>query len=193
MGQRAGPTSADLQVLPPAERIVGEPATATVAITPARAVAAATVSVAGSSGLEVVGAERGVIYRGSLAGGERTDLSVRIIARRAGTHQLTVNVKSSDGALSTGVVARIPGFALPAPAEQRRVKLSFTGTPVREAIQKIAAASGLRVVVREEVGTETVTKDFSAGVPAQAALVVVAEACGYRVREDNGSYVVEKP
>ncbi len=193
MARPAGPNSADIQVLPPAKRVVGEAAAGTVVITPERDVRMATVTVVGSAGLQVLGAEGGLIYRGPLTGGQKTELSVRVMAKRAGTHQLTVNVHSSDATLRTRLVIPIHGFTEPVPAAEREVNLTFNNTPVREALQKIAAASGIRLVIGDEVDSQTVTKDFSAGVPAGAALVIVAEAGGYRVRVDNGRYVVEKP
>jgi len=193
MVRPAGANSADIQVLPPTKRVVGEAAAATVVITPERDVRTATVAVAGSASLQVVGAEGGVIYRGALTGGQKTELSVRVRATKAGTHKLTVNVQSSDSTLRTRLVVPVHGFAEPVPPAKREIKLTFSNTPIRGALQKIAAASGMKVVISDEVDSQTVTKDFSAGVPAKAALVIVAEAGGYRVREDNGRYVVEKP
>lgn len=188
----AGPTPVDIQVVPPARRVVGEVVAGTVVVKPDRDVATATVSAEGSASLEIVGADGGVIYHGPLKGGQRAELSVRMRAKRPGASQLTVRLKSPDPALNTRLVQTIIGFRQPLSTAKRMIRLKFRNTPVREALTRIAAASGMKVTLSDEVDSQRTTHDFSAGVPAKEALVTVAEAGGYQVRERNGRFVVEK-
>ncbi len=51
----------------------------------------------------------------------------------------------------------------------------------------------MQVTISDEVDSQRIALDFSAGVPARVALVIVADAGGYQVREENGHFIVEKP
>jgi len=189
----AGPTQVDVQVVPPTRRVVGEVVAATVVVTPDRDVARATVTVEDAGGLEIMGAPDGVIYRGPLTGGQRTELSVRLRAKKVGSYKLAIRLKSADPALNTRVVSPIVGFRLPLSPAERLVTFKFTNTLIREALAKIAAASQMQVTISDEVDSQRIALDFSAGVPARVALVIVADAGGYQVREENGHFIVEKP
>lgn len=189
----AGPTQVDIRVVPPTRRVVGEVVAATVVVTPDQDVASATVTVEDAGGLEIVGAPDSVIYRGPLTGGQRTELSVRLRAKRVGSYKLAIRLKSTAPALNTRVVSPIVGFRLPLSPAERLVTFKFTNTLIREALAKIAAASQMQVTISDEVDSQRIALDFSAGVPARVALVIVADAGGYQVREENGHFIVEKP
>ena len=195
MVARTGPvgdTPFTVSVFPPTRRAVGEVVPATVAVETERDVQRARIQVRGLDTLEIVGVdEDGVIYRGALLANEKTEQTVRIRAHEPGTQSMIVNLRSSHPEVETDLLVEIGEFQTVVPPTLQNIKVAFEETPVREAIEQITEASGMRVQVQGELPDQRVTKDFSAGVPAEAALRIVAEDVGWQVRADDGTQIVE--
>jgi CBS domain-containing protein len=187
-----GDTPFTVSVFPPTRRAVGEIVPATVTVETERDVQRARIQVRGLRTLEVVGvSEDGVIYRGALLANQKTEQTVRIRAHEPGTQSMLVNLRSSHPEVETDLVVEMGEFQIEVPPTLQNIEVAFEETPVSEAIEQIAETSGMQVQVAGELPDQRVTKDFSAGVPAEAALRIVAEDVGWQVRADEGLQIVE--
>ncbi len=180
-------------VMPPHEKVTGTIVPATIRLETEADVERARVTVAGSDDLELVGlGDDGVVFEGPLTAGQQTVLSVRMMARRAGSQVITMRVRSTDPIVDTRLRVGMGTFAEPVPSAERPVQFNFVGTPIREAVSEVTRQSGLSVIVDPGVGEATVTARADDPVPAGAALRSIAKAAGLQVTEKGGASVVEK-
>ncbi len=187
-----GDTPFTVSVFPPTRRAVGEIVPATVTVETERDVPRARIQVRGLHSLEIVDAdEDGVIYRGELSAKEKTEQTVRVRAHEPGMQSMIVNLRSSNPEVETDLVVEMGEFQIEVPPTLQNIEVAFNETLVREAIAQIAEASGMQVQITGELPDQRVTKDFSAGVPAEAALRIVAEDVGWQVRADEQTQIVE--
>jgi type II secretory pathway component GspD/PulD (secretin) len=149
------------------------------------------VRVTAGPGLRVTNARDGVAYRGPLYQGEALKVPLRLLAWKAGTHRLRVQLQSDVAGVAGDLEITISDFVGEIGKNgETPVSLSFNETPSRKAIRQLAAAAGARVVIHEDIERKLVTLDFSAGVPFAAALRILCDDCGYHLRERNGVYHV---
>ncbi len=185
-------TAFTVGVTPPHERITGTIVPATVRLEAEADVARARVTVAGSDDLDLVGpGDDGVLFEGPLKAGQQTVLSVRMLARRAGTQSMTLRVRSTDPVVDTQLDVGMGEFSEPIPPAERLVQFNFVGTPIREAVSEVTRQSGMSVVVDPGVGDATVTARADDAIPAAGALRAIAEAAGLQITERDGATVVE--
>ena len=186
-----------LQVLPPANCIVGEPAWMSIGVTSDVQVHEAQVSVEPGTAVQLSGASSGVVYRGSLERGKTVRVPVEITVSRPGTARLRVVLHSEKPELNSPLYVTTPAFA-PAPAGQTprdasriEVRLAFDETPLRDAFTLIGRETGVRVIPGEAVDKRPVTVDFGRGVPLPAALRILADVGDYQVLHSRDTYRIE--
>ena len=186
-----------LQVLPPADCVVGEPAWISIGVTSDIQADDAQVRVQTYPGVELGGVSNGIVYRGSLDRGKTVRVPVEIIASRPGVARLRVVLHSDKPDLNSSLTYATPEFAPPpagqAPrdAAQIEVRLAFDETPLRDAFTLISRETGVLVVTGAAVGTRPVTIDFGRGVPLPAALRILADVGGYEVVHSRDAYRIE--
>ncbi len=181
-----------VSVMPPHQRIAGTIVPATITVETEQDVARARLTVEGSAALELVNVGvGGTLFDGPLTAGQRTVLSVRMLAREPGPQAITMRLRSTDPIVDTRLQVRMGDFVLPVPPEQRTVTFEFTDTPLHEAIDSVVRQSGLRVVVDQGIEERAVTIAAPDPIPAAAALRSIAAAAGGQVREADGALVVE--
>lgn len=181
-----------VSVMPPHRRIAGTIVPATITVETEEDVARARLTVEGSATLELVNIGLdGVLYDGPLAAGQRTVLSLRMLAREPGAQSITMRLRSTDPIVDTRLEVRMGEFVMPVPPEQRTVTFDFTDTPVREAIDSLVRQSGLRVVIDQRIDQRAVTIAAPDPIPAAAAVRSIAAAAGCAVREADGALIIE--
>jgi hypothetical protein len=192
LAQRFGEgTPFTVAVRPPAQRVTGVVVPATIVVETERDVARAQVSVTASD-LELIGlGPEGLLFDGPLKAGQETVLSVPMISRTAGERSITMRVQSTDPIVDTQLKVDIGAFKQALPASERPVQFDFEGTPIREAVGRIARASGMLISIDDAVGNPTVTLRMEDQVPALAALQLVVDAAGCRLVEKNGAFTIE--
>ena len=186
------PQAGEVQIAftPPVDKLVGLPVVGELTIV-GQAEAEIVLRVTAPQGLRVLRAPQGVVYEGPLRKGETLRVPVRLMARQAGSYTLRVQLQSEVPGVATELEIVVPGFTgATGKNEPGSVSLRFRATPSLRAIRELAAAAGARVVVHEDVETQSVTLDFSAGVPFAAALRILCDDCGYRIEERDGVYHV---
>jgi hypothetical protein len=186
-----------LQVLPPVECVVGEPAWISIGVTSDMQAADAQIRVEPGTGVELAGAPDGVVYRGALERGKTVRVPVEITVSRPGTARLRVVLHSGKPELTSPLNVTTPAFA-PAPAGQTprdagkiEVRLAFDEVPLRDAFIQIGRETGVLVIPGEAVDRRPVTIDFGRGVPLPAALRILAEVGGYEVVHGRDTYRIE--
>jgi hypothetical protein len=191
------PGGAQLQVLPPADCVVGQPAWLSIGVTSDIQADDAEVRVQPGVGVELAGASNGVVYRGSLERGRTVRIPVEITSSRPGTARLRVILHAEKPELNSALTVNTPAFAAapegqaPRDARQIDVLLAFDETPLRDAFMQIGRETGVRVVPGEAVDKRPVTIDFGRGVPLPAALRILADVGGYDVVHSRDTYRIE--
>ncbi len=185
-GQAAPPEAgAKVIIVPPplAERVVGRPVDVSVAIQPDADVEQAQVQVETQGSLRLAG-DTPSIYRGPLKAAESKRLTFGIIAVESGAQELRVELSSELPGVAASIPVSIPGFERPPEHLTTQV---FDNTPLEQAAAAISREADVRVVVAEAVGQEPVSADFSEGIPAEAALRILADSadCTLGVEGDN--------
>ncbi len=187
-----GDTPFTVSVFPPGRRVVGELVPATVTVETERTVDSARIRVIGLRSLEIVGAdEDGVIYRGVLEANQRTEQTVQMRAQQPGMQSMIVNLRSSNPEVETDLVVDMGEFEHEEPATEANLQLLFHETPIGEAIEQIRQNSRMQIMVNGDLPDTRVSKDFSVGVPAQAALRIVVEDVGWQLREAEEVQIIE--
>ncbi len=180
-----------ITITPPRSRPVGEVVPATIAIEPEGDVARAVVDVETSEGLELIGTARdGRLFDGALVGNEKTVLTVRMQAERAGRHQMRLRLRSTDPVVDTRLTVRLGEFRAETPPASRQVTFSFDGVPLRDAMAEITRQSNLQIEVADECADRTVTIAAPDPVPAAAAVRSIAETVGCEAREADGGITI---
>ncbi|HUS81188.1 MAG TPA: hypothetical protein VM283_07965, partial [Armatimonadota bacterium] len=188
-----GDTPFTVSVFPPHRRVVGEVVSALVEVQTERDVALARIRARGSEGLQLVGVKPdGVIFEGPLTAEQETQQTVRMRAERPGPQSLMLRLRSSNPEVETDLRVDLGDFENEVSPEQIYISLDLRERPVSEAVQSIARASGMQVRVVATLPDDRVTKDFSAGVPALAALRIVVEEVGWQVRDSGNLHIVER-
>ena len=173
----------DIEVTPPAERVVNTWGTVRIALIPEGAVPQASVRVVGSEGLEV---QREQVYSGPLAAHVAKQVTAQVRARGAGDHALRVVVSSDTPVVNTDLPVRITGYRdAPQPGQTRR---EFHSVRLADAVAQVAADGGMQVWVPPELADRRVTADFSEGVGVSAALRLLARMADGRLERENGEY-----
>ncbi len=182
---------ARMVVTPPPleERIVGETVQVQVAIQPEADVEEAQVRVETKGSLRLA-EDKPVIYQGPLAMQDSKRLAFGIIAAETGAQELRVDLTSELPGVCASTPVTIPGFELP---PQHLTTQVFHGTPLDQAIRAVAQEAKLKVSIGERVGQEAVSADFSAGVPGQAALRILAESADCSLRAEGDTCTVYRP
>jgi hypothetical protein len=184
--------SVQMAFMPPSDRTVGAAVYGQLTLT-GDAEANVTVTVAPRGRLQVANAPGGLLYQGPLRAGQALRLPVRLVAGRAGTQRLAVRMRSDVPTVLADLDVTIPSFrGQMSDPGQSVVTLTFRDASVRKAMRQMADQAGARLLVDDTVGTELVSHDYSAGVPFEAALRIMAESCGYRVTLRDGVYHVGK-
>lgn len=180
-----------ITITPPRSRPVGEVVPATIAIEPEGDVARAVVDVETSEGLELLGTARdGRLFDGALVGNEKTVLTVRMQAERAGRHQMHLRLRSTDPVVDTRLTVRLGEFRAETPPASRQVTFSFDGVPLRDAMAEITRQCNLQIEVADECADRTVTIAAPDPVPAAAAVRSIAETVGCEAREADGGITI---
>ncbi len=174
---------------PVTERIIGEPVQVQVTIQPQASVANAVVRVQPLGGLELAD-DQPIIYQGPLSADNPKQLSFGIIARETGTQQCEVALSSELPGVAALATVSIPDFELPPEHVTTQV---FEDTPLDGAIRAVARDADVKVTVGEGLEQKLVTYDFSEGVPAEAALRILAELGGCQLEVKDGRYRVCSP
>ncbi len=182
------PGTVTLAFTPPLDKTVGEAVVGELTVS-GQAEAMITLRVTGERGLRVTNAHGGVVYEGPLRKGETLKVPLRLLAWRAGDHQLRAQMESDVPGVAADLKITLAGFVGEMGKNgEAEVSLTFHETPARRAIRQLAAAAGARVVVHGDLEPKAVTLDFSAGVPFAAALRILCDDCGYRIQERDGVY-----
>jgi len=169
---------------PLTERIVGKPVQVGVTIQPQANVESAVVQVQPQGSLRLAD-DRPIIYQGPLPADKPKQLSFGIIASETGTQQCRVEVSSELPGVAASTTVAIPGFEPPPKHVTTQI---FEDTPLDEAIRAVAREADVKVTVGEGLEQKLVTYDFSGGVPAEAALRVLAELGGCQLDVEDGAY-----
>ncbi len=140
-------------------------------------------------GLELA-ADQPIVYQGPLPADKPKQLSFGIIAREIGTQQCRLEVSSELPGVAASTTVAIPGFAAPPKHVTTQV---FEDTPLGEAIRVVAREADVKVTVGEGLEQKLVTYNFSEGVPAEAALRVLAELGGCQLDVEDGAYRIYCP
>ncbi len=183
----AAPPEAGAKVIivppPLAERVVGRPVDVNVAIQPDADVEQAQVLVQTQGSLRLAG-DTPSIYRGPLKAAESKRLTFGIIAAESGAQELRVELSSELPGVAASIPVSIPGFERPPEHLTTQV---FDNTPLEQAAAAISLEDDVRVVLAQAVGQEPVSADFSEGIPAEAALRILADSadCTLGVEGDN--------
>lgn len=181
-----------VSITPPQQRVTGVIVAATITVETENDVARARITVQGSADLELIGLDDdGELFDGPLAAGQKTVLSVHMLARRPGPQSMTMRLRSSDPIVDTRLTVRLGEFVKRIPPAQRLVTFEFLDTPIRAAIGEIVARSGMRVVVGADVGERAVTVSAPDPIPAGEALRAVAEAADCVVHQNEDVFIVE--
>ena len=186
-----------LQVLPPANCVVGEPAWLSIGVTSDIRADEAQIRVLPITAVELVDAPDGVVYRGALERAKTVRVPVEIVVSRPGTARLRVVLHAEKPELNSALSVTTPSFA-PAPAGQAprdpghiEVRLSFDEEPLRDAFMEIGRSTGVRVIPGEAVDRRPVTVDFGRGVPLPAALRILADVGDCEVVHSRDTYRIE--
>ncbi len=171
------------------ERIVGETVQVQMAIQPEADVEQAQVRVETKGSLRLA-EDKPVIYQGPLSMQDSKRLAFGIIAAETGAQELRVDLTSELPGVCASTPVTIPGFELP---PQHLTTQVFHGTPLDQAIRAVAQEAKLKVSIGERVGQEAVSADFSAGVPGQAALRILAESADCSLQAQGDTYTVYRP
>jgi hypothetical protein len=188
--RQTGPVQ--LRFVPPAERAVGVTVVGELTVD-SEAECEATIGVEGRRGLRVVNAPDGIIYRGPVHRGEQLRLPLKLFATAAGTQRLRLWMRPDVPIGEADLDIVVPGFqGQMTKVGEALITLRFRQTPATQAIREMAAAAGARVVIDDEIETQLVTQDYSAGVPFAAALRILCDTADRRVEERDGVYHIVK-
>ena len=188
----AAEAGARITITPPplTQRVVGRPLHVQIEVQAEADVERAEVRVEPQGSLRLTD-EEPVVYRGPLQAAQPKRLWVGIIATEAGTQKGRVSLSSELPGVAAAAPLTMPDFQLPPQHLTTRV---FTAVPLDRALRAVAHQARVRIMFGEGVGHARVSADFSQGIPAEAALRILAESGGCRL-EVIGSdvYRVSRP
>jgi len=186
-----------ITILPPASCVVGRSAWISIAIAADVAARSAQLRVLSSAGVEVTGADDGLVYNGPIERGRTLRVPVEIISERPGPARLRVTLRSDKPELIASIPVITPPFVTqtgvesPRQAAARTISFDFHETPLRQAFEEIASETGAHISAGQGVGNLPVTIDFSRGVPLEAALRILADTAGCTVVRNRDIYRIE--
>ena len=174
---------------PPLEqRTVGRPLEVQITIQPDADVAEAVVQVQPKGSLRLT-EDKPIIYQGPLEAQESKHLAFGIIATASGAQELQVDLLSELPGVAASALVTIPDFQ---PPPKHLTTQVFRDTPLDEALQAVAQEAKVEVIASEGIGQELISADFSTGVPAEAALRILADIADCQLQVEDETYYISR-